>query len=363
MLIICPTLDYEIFFGKNFLSLNNILIKPTYTLHKIFRKHGYFFTLYVDVLFLLRCHELGLHKYFIPIEEQLKILCKEGHDIQLHIHPNWLKAQYIESDNVWNYDFNYYNLKDFEHLQQNERLSVENIFLDAKHYLEELLKPVDKHYKVDSFRGGGWTLQPISKVIKILHNLCVSTDTTIFWGGYKNTQTHSFDYRNVPKNINWFISSKTGIIPSNLQNDECILEIPIGSLKYSIFRRLYYKMRKKIISPPFYPEKGKYIGNTILNSEIHFRQKISDLFSPQPWLFSVDQLDLHELKYHLKRYSKNTISKNIALSLTGHPKDLNPYKFNIIDNFLTYITTHNYVKLLPVIQAKSVLNNFKPSNI
>src|SRR5574344_1713483 len=95
------TLDYELFMGVNSGSVQNCLITPTNKLIEMMDKYKIKATFFVDGCYLLRLKELKdkyekLNQDWKNITDQLSRLSSEGHDIELHIHPQWYDAKYVK---------------------------------------------------------------------------------------------------------------------------------------------------------------------------------------------------------------------------------------------------------------------------
>lgn len=346
MLTICPTFDYEIFFGKNFYDINTILINPTKNLVDVFNKNNIKITFYVDVLYLIRCIESNLKQFYNPCEKQIKTLIAQGHDIQLHLHPHWINAIYNSESEQWEYDWNCMTFLDLDKSPQKKH-TVSAILKKSIEYLENLIILIKPDYKVNSYRGGGWSLEPKNIIIKELLENNIIADTSQFCGGYHKSCIYSYDYRNVPKNKNWYFDENE-YINFNKSKNKMIFEIPIGSLKYNIARRFYYKYTKKnvIINNN---RKGEYISSLVKHKKTtnHFTKKLKNIFNPQPWLFSTDQLTFYEMKYHLHQYEKQSRKQSNVLCLIGHPKDINESKLKTIELLINYMIERN-IELLPV---------------
>ena len=88
------TLDYEIYFGENHGTVENCIIYPTSELIRIAEKYNVRFSFFVDSGFILKLDEFRkrfpvLENDYQAIIKQVNYLSATGHDIQLHIHPQW----------------------------------------------------------------------------------------------------------------------------------------------------------------------------------------------------------------------------------------------------------------------------------
>ena len=173
-----------------------------------------------------------------------EILCetiRQGSDVQLHLHPQWLDAKYVNKK--WELNLNKWSIARLDPLEAEEALR------QGKQYLEELLKPVDANYQCHSFRAGAYCIQPSTHIIPILQKLGFLCDTSVT-KGYRDTEF--YDYRNAASNmIPWFAKED---VRYSSKDATGLLEIPIYSFKMidsfslravlgkSRSRNLFYKL-------------------------------------------------------------------------------------------------------------------------
>ena len=94
-------------------------------------------------------------------EQTVKAMLERGHDVQLHIHPQWLGAQ-VKGDHF--YLSNRWNLGQYAQPQQQQLVT------DSVSYLHELLRPIDPAYKVVGYKAGSWGMQPSKSLMEILRD-------------------------------------------------------------------------------------------------------------------------------------------------------------------------------------------------
>ena len=111
----------------------------------------------------------------------------QGHDIQLHIHPQWHDAQYesghwrLTSDwSILNYDAD----------------AAFQMIKAGKEYLENLLRAVDADYACVSFRSGSWCIAPSPHLLSLLVKLGITFDMSIVGGVRYETKNINLDYTN-----------------------------------------------------------------------------------------------------------------------------------------------------------------------
>jgi len=110
---------------------------------------------------------------------------RQGHDIQLHIHPQWQNAEYI--------DGNWKLTSDWSILNYSREAALQ-MLVRGKEYLENLLTEVDPSYRCVSFRSGAWCIAPSPHMLELLANLGVVFDMSIVAGVRFDTRNIKLDY-------------------------------------------------------------------------------------------------------------------------------------------------------------------------
>lgn len=308
------TLDYELFFGNSG-SPEKCIIEPTNKLMDIADKHNFKCVFFVDSGYLIKLKEYKL-KYpkleqdYILVSNQIKELSANGHDIQLHVHPHWEDTTYNE--NGWNFDLTRYRLDAFS---ENE---IEDIFYRYKNVLEEITKK-----KINTYRAGGWCIQPFEKLKKAFLKCDLKIDSTVFYKGKNTTKTQWYDFEKAKDLDSWMFS-----------NDPCIedkagpfLEIPIASTK--VFPSFFWKFVfiKKSGSKKHKPYGDGHASPTS-NTQIR-RLLTKSSYS----VVSMDGFKASLLNKAYKTYSKSGKNNFVII---GHPKAFTDYSLNKLDKFMSY---------------------------
>jgi len=155
----------------------------------------------------------------IRIRQQLIEAIQRGHDVQLHVHPQWINARWY--DERWELDYEHYYLTDFEH---SETVSI---LRRGKEYLENLLLPYCPEYECIGFRAGHWNTQPSEQYLSALQRAGLKSDTSVFKGGFANKGTMKFDYRYAYSNVRAWYARMDDI--NLLSSGKSILEVPIAT--------------------------------------------------------------------------------------------------------------------------------------
>jgi hypothetical protein len=111
----------------------------------------------------------------------------QGHDVQLHVHPQWRGAQY--DGRAWRLTADWSILN-------YEAEEAYRMMLACKEYLENLLRPVKPDYACVSFRSGSWCIAPSPHMLSLLVRLGVIFDMSIVGGVRYETKNISLDYTN-----------------------------------------------------------------------------------------------------------------------------------------------------------------------
>ncbi|KAA3703073.1 polysaccharide deacetylase family protein, partial [Bacteroides salyersiae] len=185
------TLDYELFMGKKTGSVESCLLSPMNSFISMLDRYGIKATIFVDAAYLLRLSELKdkhdkLKSDFELISDHLKCLEQDGHDIQLHFHPQWIYSDYDSKQ--WIMDFEHYKLSD---LPENV---LRTSFYSARLLLEEIIGK-----KIIAFRAGGYSLPTYSGYIDLFKLNGIKIDSSVLRGAYVDSKYQKYDYRNIPK--------------------------------------------------------------------------------------------------------------------------------------------------------------------
>jgi hypothetical protein len=180
--------------------------KPTEELLKTCEDYGAKLTLMAEVGQQWAHQKLGeTEKWAYDIAEvwetQAQDAIRRKHDVQLHFHPQWFKAAFI--DGKWVLDSKY---SLFSSLPQGEQ---EEILKTGKEYLEKLLRLIDPEYSCIGFRAGGACIKPYKNIVQSLLNVGILSDTSVTKGLF---EYNHYDYRDAHSHYKpWFTS------PSNIK--------------------------------------------------------------------------------------------------------------------------------------------------
>ena len=196
------TLDYELY-GNGSGNVFEHIIGPTDAILKIAERHNAKVTILFEVIEYWRLKEqweAGNHMGYAadPIkamEEQVREAYRMGHDVQLHLHPQWINAEW--NDGRWTVDNSYWRLSS---LTEEELIPL---FTKGKETLEGIIG--DPHYRCHTLRAGGYNIQPSMAIVKAMRKCGLTVDSSVYPGGYEQGYQTRFDYRKVASDLGeWY---------------------------------------------------------------------------------------------------------------------------------------------------------------
>lgn len=228
------TLDYELFMGEKTGTVQNCLITPMKRLSVVSKILDVRFTIFADAAYLYRCNELKhcdprLMEDFEEASSNLRSLSEEGHDIQLHIHPQWYYSTY--EDGQWVMDFKHYKLSDME------ETDMIRLFTESKKLLEEIIGK-----EIKAFRAGGYSLQSLSKHCEVFRLIGIKLDSSVASGQVNKSLFQNYDYSHIRGGLYRFDNNVSA--PTEKGD---LLELAISNIRLSYLHYLLYRLYTKYI--------------------------------------------------------------------------------------------------------------------
>jgi hypothetical protein len=212
------TFDYELFLGRNSGSVDCCLIRPTREILQRIKAQSATALFFVDATYL-RLIETNDRQAYVKVAGQIEEMIEAGCEVGLHLHPHWLDAVKRQGGS-WSLDnIDRYRL----HTLGAEEL--QRVFCESL----ASLKRAAGGYTINTFRAGGWCLQPFAPLRNLFNNNGIVYDFSVTPGLYKNSLPgHFYDYRSAPKNRTTWRFSEDSCMPD--QNGE-FLEVPVTAYK------------------------------------------------------------------------------------------------------------------------------------
>lgn len=312
------TLDYELFLGEKTGTPENCLIKPMNELCKVAEKHNFKFVIFVDATYLLRMCQLkskfiGVERQYILVCDHVKSMAKQGHDIQLHFHPQWLYSEWDENACQWKMDREHYKLSD---LPIKEAISS---LREAKNLLDEIIG-----YKTKAFRAGGFCLDSFYEYKVIFKELGIKIDSSVARKTRISSPIHSYDYRNIPQEQIYNFNNSIKCMDEQGE----FVELSISSFKWSA---LSYYLR---IRPQRECKQAKLSykdGRGISDGKQSFIGKILNMLRSKYYLASIDGNWSNILEIYMNESEKKGLKE---LILIGHPKNASDLSIANLSDFI-----------------------------
>lgn len=310
------TFDYELY-GDGSGDVFKQMITPTNQILRICDKYHIKTTIFFEVIEYIKLKSEWnngnkmnyIDDPILAIERQLQKAFRNGHDIQLHVHPQWVNAIY--SKNKWNVDFSNWRLGDFN-VAQN--YTIKDMLSEGKSVIENLLQQIEPEYKCEIIRAGGYNIMPSEEVYYAMLELGLKVDSSVYPGGFETGELSKYDYTKAPSDKDSWLVSPTDFAKES--SNSYVREVPIFALNQRRFRKINidrvksaYKNKKSSINTI----KSKTINRSKLN-------KIKYLFEKEAftWDFCLFSYGMH--RKYFKYINKNLLNKRTNFVLIGHPK-------------------------------------------
>ena len=215
--------DYELFFGDVPGTVQKTLIEPTNHLLDAMDEIGAKGSFFVDYLMLkyMTAENDETRAEAQIIITQLQDIVKRGHRIELHLHPHWVDAKWLNGK--WDFtDYTHYRLSSFS------KEEVTKMFVEGTRYLEEIARKVDDNYKVLAFRAGGWAVLPFGVMREGFEKAGIKVDSSIMHGSVIRTPNYILDFSNTPLKETYCFSDD--VMKEDVKGG--FVEAPISSLQF-----------------------------------------------------------------------------------------------------------------------------------
>lgn len=348
-------------------DMKRLQFQPICQLSSIYDKFGFKGSFFVEVQQQLKHLALGnrhpnLAELARQWEEVVREIFSRGHDIQLHVHPQWSYADYINSQ--WRLGHKWSLLE----YPSNE---IEEMLTESKAYLENLLRPVRTEYECNSFRASKWCLAPDSSILTILSNLGIVVDTSIVPGIMWTSKAAHFDYEKVDEPFLPYFPQMTDARRISSKK-ESIICVPTHTFIYGKKSILIRVARKAFSFSKFdlhrhlkTPNKPRLLsGNRALNgshpSELsryrrlnlkHSWHKFVDLLSTLRTpvyvisdLSALSSIEMNMMLRDIRKKAQNVTWPIVPVIITNHTKNI--INFEPIEKFCEHIADSTDVEVI-----------------
>ena len=238
------SVDYEIF-GNGEGDVRQHVTGPTERMAHLCEKYRAPLTVFFEVeeYLAFEKHRDALKKTLgydpaAEIRQQIIALAKAGHDIQLHLHPQWHQAEYREGK--WRL--------------QPEKTTVDSLFTtqaettnyiaERKGVIEKIVAESGRQHTVTVYRAGAFSAQPGVRLLPALAKNGFVIDSSVVKGLVQNKFPEFLDYRKAPSAKEpWRVSREV----SEQDSSGPIWEVPI----YSRMRRRFQQITVRRLRAKF----------------------------------------------------------------------------------------------------------------
>lgn len=339
MLNIAITFDYELFLGANYASDDEILFSPTDRIIKLLNLKGVTSTFFADVCSVAAHGRYGLNSYVSLFENQLRQMVESGHDVQLHLHPNWLLSEYIGGQ--WDFNTSHYRLHDFG-FDAEHGFEAQKIIHDGKAYLEKTLQIAKPDYKCIAYRAGGYSVQPHADLFGALRDEGIIIDSSVCSKQHIDSSINKYDFRYIPKTTNWWIEPDKDFSyeGSSLRG---VFEVPIPADKNSLPRRLFTHDYSAAVRRS--GMLGAFTGVAEPTKKRSFSRKLLNYFNQSQFL-TLDSIHSARMIPALCRMEKKYKKQDAYIALICHPKLADEGVIENMDRVVSEMIKHKNVRFV-----------------
>jgi hypothetical protein len=308
-------------------DIEQIQFAPLRQLLGIYARFGARTTVLPDVMQQLafrRCE--NKHPNLKPLadswDEHARAAFLQGHDVQLHLHPQWRNAEY--ANGRWHLDGDWSILN-------YERDAAYAMLAEGKQYLENVLRPLDSSYRCLAFRAGALAAAPSAHLFKSLADLGIQLDVSVAAGVFVNTHQLQLDYRACEETFLPFYPMMEDA--RNVSNKpEPIVCVPLnhffGSRRavtrqnISLARR---EVRRKRSAAPAANDAPARNQSSASRFELAYEKLILPLVKRKHFVSDTGRLNyplMREMLASIRRRAQAAGMAHVPVVLTNHPKDI-----------------------------------------
>jgi len=335
------TIDYELFLGNQTGTVEKCMTQPTYELVEILDINNSKMTVFWDILHYYRLTELEnehpkLKKDKQLIDEQISFLISKGHDIQLHLHPHWIDAEYRESQ--WNFKYDRFSLHTLSEEENPEKIdTIVGCITITKQLMEKMIRDYAPGYNVTAFRAGGYLIEPFAKLMKAFEHNNIYVDSSILPGMRNDNPVNGYDFRNYPTYYHYNFSYS----PSEFSKNGKFIEFPVTTLTIPVFKNMLFTFIRRFKYSDLESNRlGTGSGESADKGKSSRIKKIfSTLTKPKRTAFTTDGNFAERFNYMCRKINNNS-------TMILHPKLLNQHTLNILreklkNNDIKFISINN----------------------
>jgi hypothetical protein len=339
--------------------------EPMRKLVKIFNKYGIRGSFNAEVMQQLAYRRLQERFPELKViadewEQVVMESFRQGHDIQLHLHPQWYDASYQGPGN-WNLggDWSILNYP----AQQ-----IRAMLLSGKQYLESLLRQIDPTYACVSFRAGSWCAAPSDSLLPTLSELGFVFDMSIVAGVRYDTPQVKLDYTPCQEPFLPYYPDMRDArrISPSVQPILCIPTNTFPGPRLALWRAALHKtirkLKKRNTAAITVASRGRS-GNEWTNKGESGAVGVARKLLKRYVLGRTEIADLAQMNYpmmcrmmeHIRRRAARSGLSRLPVILENHTKDI--YDFSDIQRFVADVASSQDIKTVTLTEIANGLRD------
>lgn len=306
-------------------NIEEIQFAPLRRLLGIYEQAGVRSTFLPDVMQQLRFRGLsGEHPELQPLaddwDELVRQTLRKGHDVQLHLHPQWLNGEY--ENGRWRLPGEWAIVK-------YDEPTARSMLAQAKQYLEQLLRPLSADYRCMAFRAGALAAAPSDHLFETLAGLDIELDVSIAPGLVTNDHNLELDYRTCDETFLPFYPNLKDArrVSNKLEPIVCVPLNHFYGSRRAVTRQNLALARQRISegangsmqeASGSQSERGSRLS-------LAYEKLIKPAISRKYFVSDTGRLNyslMQEMLTSIRRRASSTGLANVPVVLTNHPKDI-----------------------------------------
>ena len=294
-------------------------------------------------------------------DETVRETFRQGHDVQLHIHPQWRNAEY--QDGRWKLTADWsilnYSRADALHMLQH-----------GKDYLENLLKAVDPNYRCVSFRSGAWCIAPSPHLLELLAYLGIVFDMSIVAGVKYDTRNIKLDYTTCEEDFLPYYPVMTDArkVSDKVERMICVPTNCFYASRRQVLQhhldKAVSKIKNKIAGPTTVSNNGRNVEAygeewAQIDGPMKrvYRKAIVPYLRGKHTISDLAQLDyalMMEMLDSIRKRARASGLTDVPVVLENHTKDLR--NFSDLERFLEKAVASSDIKFITLSELAANLN-------
>lgn len=315
------TFDYELF-GSGKGEVAKHLVIPTQNILKELKKFNVKATFFIEqlevdaIIALKEVYPANTSEYenALLVEQQILEIAQQGHDIQLHLHPQWYGAKYENGQWLLNFDWWRFSALPYNTLEDGTPGKYE-LIRDGKASLEKRIREIDPEYQCHSFRAGGYNVGADKSSLDALVNNKMLLDSSVCPGFFSNSKLSQYDYTTVDSRLGFWQADQSLLISEIESNEQpnCI-QLPLITVQSSFKEKLSLARMYATIKNKKY-KKINYSGQDTQSEPSNINQLSNTNFD----VCLSSNVQIKKLNNRIEELAGKDSS--FPITLIGHPKD------------------------------------------